>query len=79
MPMITAIRVSAIAWDDKAARDAWCPRWSTDATTVVDAFAAAGLEGRAAEAVALLALIAGQDVSRRGRDGTDGRWRIARR
>jgi hypothetical protein len=35
---------------------------------------------RAAEAVALLALIAGQDVEPvEGSDGTDGRWRIARR
>ena len=32
----------------------------------------------AAEAVALLALIAGQDVEpAEGSDGTDGRWRIA--
>ena len=35
---------------------------------------------RAAEAVALLALIAGQDVEPvEGSDGTDGRWRIAQR
>ena len=35
---------------------------------------------RAAEAVALLALIAGQDVEPvEGSDGTDGRWRIAGR
>ena len=35
---------------------------------------------RAAEAVALLALIAGQDVEPvDGSDGTDGRWRIAQR
>ena len=34
---------------------------------------------RAAEAVALLALVAGQDVEPvEGSDGTDGRWRIAR-
>ena len=34
---------------------------------------------RAAEAVALLALIAGQDVEPvEDSDGTDGRWRIAR-
>ena len=33
---------------------------------------------RAAEAVALLALVAGQDVEPvEGSDGTDGRWRIA--
>jgi hypothetical protein len=35
---------------------------------------------RAAEAVALLALVAGQDVEpAEGSDGTDGRWQIARR
>ena len=35
---------------------------------------------RAAEAVALLALVAGQDVEpAEGSDGTDGRWRIARK
>ena len=35
---------------------------------------------RAAEAVALLALVAGQDVEPvEGSDGTDGRWQIARR
>jgi hypothetical protein len=35
---------------------------------------------RAAEAVALLALIAGQDVEPvEGSDGTDGRWRIAQK
>lgn len=35
---------------------------------------------RAAEAVALLALVAGQDVEPvDGSDGTDGRWRIAQR
>jgi hypothetical protein len=43
----------------------------------VDAISAAG--GKAAEAVALLALVAGQDVEpAEGSDGTDGRWRIAR-
>ena len=44
----------------------------------VDAISAAG--GKAAEAVALLALVAGQDVEpAEGSDGTDGRWRIARK
>ena len=36
--------------------------------------------GKAAEAAALLALVAGQDVEpAEGSDGTDGRWRIARK
>jgi len=39
-----------------------------------------GLQGPAAEAYALLALVAGQDVEpAEGSDGTDGRWQIARR
>ena len=43
----------------------------------VEAVTAAG--GKPAEAVALLALVAGQDVEpAEGSDGTDGRWRIAR-
>ncbi len=70
----------AIAWDDKAARDALVSALVTDATAVTDAFAGADLAGAAAEAVALPALIAGQDVEpAEGSDGTDGRWRIARK
>lgn len=50
-----------------------------DATAVLDALAATELDEKAAQAVALLALIAGQDVEpAEGSDGTDGRWRIAR-
>ena len=37
-------------------------------------------EDAAADALGLLALVAGQDVEpAEGSDGTDGRWRIARR
>ena len=44
----------------------------------VETITAAG--GKAAEAVAILALVAGQDVEpAEGSDGTDGRWRIARK
>jgi len=69
-----------IAWDDQAARDALVSALVTDATAVLDAFAGADLDGTAAQAVALLALIAGQDVEpAEGSDGTDGRWRIARK
>jgi Transposase DDE domain/Transposase domain (DUF772) len=69
----------AIAWDDKAARDALVSALVADATAVLDALITAELEEKAAEAVALLALIAGQDVEPAdGSDGTDGRWRIAR-
>jgi len=70
----------AIAWDDRAARDALVSALVADAAAVLDAFGAAELEERAAQAVALLALIAGQDVEpAEGSDGTDGRWRIARK
>src|SRR5918911_563496 len=51
-----------------------------DARTVVAALADVELDERAGQAVALLALVAGQDVEpAEGCDGTDGRWRIARR
>jgi hypothetical protein len=72
-----------IAWDDPAARDALVSALVGDALALlaavdVDAVTASG--GRPAEAVALLALVAGQDVEpAEGSDGTDGRWRIARR
>jgi hypothetical protein len=70
----------AIAWDDQAARDALVSALVTDATVVLDALAARDLEDGAARAVALLALIAGQDVEpAEGSDGTDGRWQIARK
>jgi hypothetical protein len=70
----------AIAWDDKAAREALISALVTDALAVVVALADAELDGKAADAVALLALVAGQDVEpAEGSDGTDGRWRIARK
>ena len=71
-----------IAWDDEAAREELVSTLVNDALALlaaldVDAVTAAG--GRGAEAVALLALVAGQDVEPAGgSDGTDGRWRIAR-
>jgi IS5 family transposase len=71
-----------IAWDDEAAREALVSALVGDALALlavldVEAITAAG--GRPAEAVALLALVAGQDVEpAEGSGGTDGRWRIAR-
>ena len=73
----------AIAWDDPAARDDLVSQLVNDALALlaaldVDQITAAG--GKPAEAVALLALVAGQDVEPvEGSDGTDGRWRIARK
>jgi len=70
----------AVAWDDQAAREALVSALVNDALVVVDAFADAELDTRVAQALALLALIAGQDVEPAvDSDGTDGRWRIARR
>lgn len=72
-----------IAWDDPAARDDLVSQLVNDALALlaaleVDEITAAG--GRPGEAVALLALVAGQDVEPvEGSDGTDGRWRIARK
>ncbi|HKS51877.1 MAG TPA: IS1182 family transposase [Pseudonocardiaceae bacterium] len=69
-----------IAWDDKAARDALVSALVGDALRVVAAFEQAELDDKPAQAVALLALVAGQDVEPApGSDGTDGRWRIARK
>jgi hypothetical protein len=69
-----------IDWDDPAARDALVSALVNDANAVVEAFTDAELDEQAAGALALLALVAGQDVEpAEGSDGTDGRWRIARR
>jgi hypothetical protein len=69
-----------IAWDDKAARDGLVSALVEDAGTIVAAFADAEVDQPAGRALALLALVAGQDVEpAEGSDGTDGRWRIARK
>ena len=73
-----------IAWDDPQARDELVSALVNDALAVLAGLEALypdghGLDGKQAEAVALLALVAGQDVEpAEGSDGTDGRWRIAR-
>jgi hypothetical protein len=70
----------AVDWDDPAAKDALVSALVNDANTVVAAFADASLDEAAACALALLALVAGQDVEpAEGSDGRDGRWRIARK
>ena len=69
-----------IDWDDPAAKDALVSALVNDANAVVAALAGPDLEERAASALALLALVAGQDVEpAEGSDGRDGRWRIARK
>lgn len=75
----TATGKPPIAWDDQSARD----KLVGDALALlaaldVEAISKAG--GKPADAVALLALVAGQDVEpAEDSDGSDGRWRIARR
>ena len=70
----------AIAWNDPQACAALVDALVTDAHRVLGHLPEQELGPRAAEAVALLALVAGQDVEpAEGSDGTDGRWRIARR
>ena len=67
-----------IDWDDPAAKDALVSALVNDANAVVAALEGHDLDERAASAVALLALVAGQDVEpAEGSHGTDGRWRIA--
>jgi hypothetical protein len=69
----------AITWDDRDARDRLVDALVGDAHRLLGHLPDQDLGPRAAEAVALLALIAGQDVEPvEGSDGTDGHWRIAR-
>jgi Transposase domain (DUF772)/Transposase DDE domain len=75
-----------IDWDDPAARDELVSALVNDANALLAALAdaKADLDGDASSeagfALGLLALVAGQDVEpAEGSDGTDGRWRIARR
>src|SRR3954465_14543741 len=68
----------SIAWNDKAARVQLVDALVGDAHRLLGHLPEQELGPRAAEAVALLAVIAGQDVEPvEGSDGTDGQWRIA--
>ena len=70
----------AIAWNDEQARAALVDALVGDAHRLLGHLPEQELAPKAAEAVALLALVAGQDVEPvDGSDGTDGQWRIARR
>lgn len=79
----TVAKKPSIVWDDPAAREELVSALVGDALALlagldVEAVTAAG--GEPAQALALLALVAGQDVEpAEGSDGTDGRWRVARR
>jgi hypothetical protein len=69
-----------IDWGDPAAKDALVSALVNDANALVKALKDLELDEQAASALGLLALVAGQDVEPAGdSDGTDGRWRIARK
>ena len=69
-----------IAWDDEAARAALVDALVTDALNLLRHLPEQQPGEQAANAVGLLALVAGQDVEPAGdSDGSDGRWRIAKR
>jgi hypothetical protein len=69
-----------IAWDDQSARDELVSALVRDALAIIDQFGNAQADEQGGQALALLALVAGQDVEPAdGSDGTDGRWRIARK
>jgi hypothetical protein len=70
----------AIAWDDSQARDELIAALVGDADRLLEALRDRDFDAAGVEALGLLALVAGQDVEPdEGSDGTDGRWRIARR
>src|SRR4029453_13250911 len=66
----------ACAWDDPQATQALVSGLVNDALAVLEAVAEVELGAEQAEAVALLALVAGQDVEPGERPGS---WRVARR
>ncbi|WP_371656751.1 MULTISPECIES: IS1182 family transposase [unclassified Streptomyces] len=69
-----------IAWDDEKARAELADALVTDALQVLAHLPEQNLGEKAANAVGILALVAGQDVEPpEDSDGSDGRWRIARR
>jgi len=72
-----------IDWDDPVAKEKLVSDLVSDALAVLAELAGPGAPQRdaaAADALGLLALVAGQDVEpAEGSDGTDGRWRIARK
>lgn len=65
-----------IAWDDPQAKGELITVLVNDALALLAALEDAELEGEAADAVGLLALVAGQDVEEGDQPGS---WRIARR
>jgi IS5 family transposase len=69
-----------IAWDDSEARAVLVDALVRDALALLEVVSGWELDEDARRVVALLALIAGQDVEPApGSDGTDGRWQITRK
>ncbi len=69
-----------VDWDDPTAKEALVSALVNDANSLLAVLTGADLDEQAQTALALLALVAGQDVEpAEGSDGTDGRWRIARK
>jgi Transposase domain (DUF772)/Transposase DDE domain len=69
-----------IDWEDPQAKDTLVSALVNDADALLAVLGDRDLDEQAASAVGLLALVAGQDVEpAQGSDGTDGRWRIARK
>lgn len=72
-----------IGWDEPGAKEALVSGLVNDANALLGVFAQVDLDEAqesVAAALSLLALVAGQDVEpAQGSDGTDGRWRIARK
>jgi len=64
------------AWDDPIAKTALVSGLVNDARAIIDALEGVALDADPADAVGLLALVAGQDVEPGDSDGT---WRIAQR
>jgi Transposase DDE domain/Transposase domain (DUF772) len=69
----------AIAWNDQAAREALVDALVGDARAVLGVLPAEQPDAKAADALALLALIAGQDVELVEEGCDPPRWRIAQR
>ena len=73
----------AIDWDDPVAKESLVSDLVNDALAMLAELTGPGAPPRdpaAADALGLLALVAGQDVEpAEDSDGTDGRWRIARK
>jgi hypothetical protein len=69
-----------VDWDDPTAKEALVSALVNDANSLLAVLIGTDLDEQAQAALALLALVAGQDVEpAEGSDGTDGRWRIARK